>query len=206
MVAGRVRRLVWNNDSGGASARLGGTTGRGRVTTEGAQAYSCARKNVPIEAVESGARRARACVLRLLILALFLLPGRVSLSNSLPPPADRSIPSSRLQLIFDEPLGCDCLAHLDHSYPVPQRHSEKRPAALRKHSRFPSPSDDDGTRPDPTDEDESSDNMIGDGTEAAVVSASPPVVCFLMIVEESTFFCSDTSQSPLFLVLQRFRC
>ncbi len=195
-----------NADSGNDFAELGSPVGASLHAPGLPQAGGPSRRIASDAGAGGIVRSWRVSVLRAFILALLLLPGRVSLSNSVPTSLDTSIPKPHTRVIPDEPLAADCLAHLDHSGTRSTRYSEKCPAALRKHSRRPSPSDDDGTRPDPTDEDDSSNNLINDGTEAAIVPASPAMICFLIASDDVLSPFALPRPTSLFLVLQRFRC
>jgi hypothetical protein len=147
--------------------------------------------------------------IRVAALALALLPGRVSSSASVPERHDRSLAlaETRACAIANDLLTFEGVAYGDRSDSHLPRGLDKCPDALRKHSRHPSPSDDDGTSKDPTDDDKSSDDFIGnDDTEPAIALWSPPTVCFLIVSEGDCAPLSSPTVTPLYLALQRFRC
>jgi hypothetical protein len=208
-----MRHFEWRKTTDGvgddlAQAHAFAGTGVERVRLARWESGSiAAAKTIDTAGIARFLHPSRVGPLRLLALALALLPARVSLSNTVQTHDDTSLPAVRLHVVEDELLASDCLARIGHCDSGSTRQTEKRPAALRKHSRHPSPTDDDGTRSDPTDEDETSDNLIGDGDgEAAIAIWSPAMVCFVDTCEDLLSLLSLPSTNPLFLVLQRFRC
>jgi hypothetical protein len=173
----------------------------------GASGSAAGTKMTVVTGYAGFSRSSRLYTLRWFVFALALLPARVSLCNNVAGRQNPTIAAERTRAIQEEPLVFDYSAHLAHSESQLTGHSEKVPALLRKHSHRPSPSDDDGTCPDPTDEDESAVNILGgDGTEGVVAVWSPALFCFVVNLEEGPSLCSVPSFTPLFLVLQRFRC
>jgi hypothetical protein len=207
---GQFRLPMKEDGADGDSAR-----GRSFANMEGALARRVqavlkrASDESPAAVAQSGGvlRSTRVGTLRLFVLAVLLLPARVSLSNSLPAHESAVTPTGRVRVMEEGLISAECGARLAHSEGRLTGHSEKVPPLLRKHSRRPSPSDDDGTRPDPTDEDNTADNIVGDdGTEGTIALWSPTELYFVVTSDDAPSFFAAPSLTPLFLVLGRFRC
>jgi hypothetical protein len=211
-----MRPLLWRitndvlGDDIAQSSTVRATVAAGNAGTTGAPGLASSH-NVP--AIDGGGGHLRVSGVRawkLLVLALALWPARVWLCGNVRDgsvPEQATVPATRLRLVVDEQLAGDCLARASHVESQLTGHSEKCPQALRKHSRRPSPSDDDGTRPDPSNDDVTSDNLVGsDGTEGATALWSPPMLCSLDRSEDTPSPFPLPGANSWFLVLQHLRC
>jgi hypothetical protein len=148
-----------------------------------------------------------ALSIRSIALFLALLPAGVSFTKYDPVPTQDVSPETVARAMMDDSVAADFVLRLHQWDGRSTRPLNQVPAALRKHSRRPSPSDDDGTSRDPTDADETSDTeILNDDADTAITLSSPPVLSFLVASESVFSSFRPPTATPLFLTQQRFRC
>jgi len=205
LTQGQIRDAGW----GGSNAQPSGIADAGLQRCAGAPlpAAAAPAPRIAMPVVSALSRRPLAPAVRLIALVLAFFPATASLTKCVPVHREQSVPESHAAVMPIASVVSDSILHFDRWDGHSGRQPDKVPAALRKHSRRPSPSVDDGTAPDPTDDDNTSDDVMGaDDTEMVVALWSPPLVSFLFVSETGfVHFCPLTT-TPLYLSLQRLRC
>jgi hypothetical protein len=204
-IGGRIRDAgegtVDALSTGGAVAGLEQSAGG---STAGA-AFAAA--GAPPSAVPRLSRGPIARTVRLVAVTLALFPAAASFTKCDPAPADARESNGQSSAIADDSVVSDSILRLGRWQGSSTRLPDKVPLAIRKHSRRFSPSDQDGTSPDPTDDDETSDDVVGnDDTELVVALWSAPLVCVLIASERDCEQLCPATTTPLYLAHQRFRC
>jgi hypothetical protein len=145
--------------------------------------------------------------IRLIAVALAFFQAGASLTKCEPSRIEAAGPERYTRAMVEDSIVADSALRLGHWDRLSARHPGKLPASLRKHSRRPSPSDDDGTSQDPSDDDELTDLVIeSDDGESVIAIWSPPMLCFVITSEPCFSAFPPTTATPLYLAQQRFRC